>query len=73
MLVSKSRDRLETHNLQDRPLNAISEKERVGRADGGETKKMKPKTVIHIEDDGARLAEKKSLNKLPFKNRNPAV
>ena len=26
-----------------------------------------------VEDDGRRIAETKSLNKLPFKNRNPAL
>lgn len=26
-----------------------------------------------VEDGGRRLAETKSLNKLPFKNRNPAL
>lgn len=32
-----------------------------------------PLTITHREDDGARLAETKSLSKLPFKNRNPAI
>mmetsp|Transcript_42951 Transcript_42951/g.52165 ORF Transcript_42951/g.52165 Transcript_42951/m.52165 type:complete len:85 (-) Transcript_42951:135-389(-) len=35
---------------------------------------MPPPVIYkHCEDDGARLAETKSLNKLPFKNRNPAL
>lgn len=32
-----------------------------------------PLVVNHKDDDGARIAETKNLNKLPFKNRNPAV
>jgi len=32
-----------------------------------------PILVTHTDDDGARLAETKSLNKLPFKNRNPSI
>lgn len=32
-----------------------------------------PVIQIHREDDGARLENTKSLNKLPFKNRNPAL
>ena len=40
---------------------------------GGEMSMKIPLTITHKEDDGARLAETKSLNKLPFKNRNPAL
>lgn len=40
---------------------------------GGERGLAIPVTITHKEDDGARLAETKSLNKLPFKNRNPAL
>jgi len=32
-----------------------------------------PVVVIHRDDEGARIAETKNLNKLPFKNRNPAI
>ena len=32
-----------------------------------------PVQVTHTDDDGRRLAETKNLNKLPFKNRNPAL
>mmetsp|Transcript_5546 Transcript_5546/g.8166 ORF Transcript_5546/g.8166 Transcript_5546/m.8166 type:complete len:397 (+) Transcript_5546:172-1362(+) len=39
----------------------------------GEINIQPPILVTHTEDDGARLAETKSLNKLPFKNRNPAL
>ena len=43
------------------------------KASEGEIGMKLPLTIIHKEDDGARLAETKSLNKLPFKNRNPAL
>ena len=32
-----------------------------------------PILITHTDDDGARMAEKKSINKLAFKNRNPAL
>jgi len=32
-----------------------------------------PVMITHKDDEGARLAEMKSLSKLPFKNRNPAI
>ena len=32
-----------------------------------------PIVVNHRDDDGARIAETKNLNKLPYKNRNPAI
>lgn len=32
-----------------------------------------PRIVTHTDDGGARLAETKNLNKLPYKNRNPAL
>lgn len=32
-----------------------------------------PITIIHTDDDGARREEMKSLSKLPFKHRNPAM
>lgn len=40
---------------------------------GAEVSLNYPVTITHNEDDGARLKETKSLNKLPFKNRNPAL
>jgi len=39
----------------------------------GEANLIPPILVTHRDDDGQRLIEKKSLNKLPFKNRNPAL
>ena len=38
-----------------------------------EAELMPPIVVNHKDDDGARIAETKNMNKLPFKNRNPAV
>ena len=38
-----------------------------------EEEKQPPILVKHKDDDGARLAELKSLRKLPFINRNPAI
>jgi len=35
--------------------------------------KVFPIVITHQEDNGARIAETKSLSKLPFKNRNPAL
>lgn len=32
-----------------------------------------PRVVTHQDDEGARIAATKSLSKLPFKNRNPAL
>ena len=40
---------------------------------GAEAELMPPIVVNHKDDDGARIAETKNMNKLPFKNRNPAV
>ena len=34
---------------------------------------LPPITITHTEDNGAILAEAKSLNKLHFKNRNPVI
>ena len=78
MLVSKSKDRLESSSRSNKtatkqhttPLEIIDEG---NVCNGREMRKITPKTVVHVEDDGARLAETKSLNKLPFKNRNPAL
>ena len=55
-------------NSMSAPLNAIVEEAPVG-----EINISPPMTIVHTQDDGARLRETKSLNKLPFKNRNPAL
>lgn len=39
----------------------------------GEVGAPLPIMITHTDDGGARLAQTKSLNKLPFKNRNPAL
>ena len=66
MLVSQARDRLGSSTKE---LHTINEEKR----DYGEMNMRAPVTITHTEDNGARLAETKSLNKLPFKNRNPAL
>ena len=67
MLVSKAKKRLSDSDKK-KSLNVIDE----GKSSGGEMSMKIPLTITHKED-GARLAETKSLNKLPFKNRNPAL
>ena len=62
-LVTKSRKRIAG---EGRGLSAIQESP-------AEISMEPPKLITHIEDNGARLSETKSLNKLPFKNRNPAL
>lgn len=58
-LVSKAREKLDNSCMEP-----IAEVETCFKA---------PALVIHTDDDGARLEQRKSLNKLPFKNRNPAL
>ena len=70
MLVSKAKEKLSAARLDKmKSLCSIDE----GKCSGGEMSMKLPLTIVHKEDDGARLAETKSLNKLPFKNRNPAL
>jgi hypothetical protein len=38
-----------------------------------EPEQVPPIIITHKDDDGARLAELKSLRRLPFQNRNPAI
>lgn len=52
----------------DSPSHDSTEEESIS-----ETCLIAPRTITHTEDNGARLAETKSLNKLPFMNRNPAI
>lgn len=68
MLVSKSRDKLydTKGNIDLHTINEIDLHQ-------GEVNLKPPIKITHTEDNGARLAETKSLNKLPFKNRNPAL
>jgi len=65
MMVSKAKERLATV-----ALGSILE---CSDSKGAEVAMALPLTITHKEDDGARLKETKSLNKLPFKNRNPAL
>ena len=65
MLVSKEKERLLHGRLKSIPERFDNEGAEVGIG--------LPLTITHKEDDGARLKETKSLNKLPFKNRNPAL
>ena len=62
-LVEKSKEKLCTG--KDELMRPIQEEE--------EKTMNPPKIVTIIEDNGQRIAETKSLNKLPFKNRNPAL
>ena len=70
MMVSKAHDRIQHSNdAMNRNLPIIAEWENTC----GERNMNPPATITHSEDNGARLAGTKSLNKLPFKNRNPAL
>jgi hypothetical protein len=40
---------------------------------GQEVAMRPPISITHTDDDGARMVEKKSVNKLAFKHRNPAL
>ncbi len=59
-LLDKAKERMESNRLSS-------------IAENGEGAVPPPHLITHTDDDGARLAEKNSLNKLPFKNRNPAL
>lgn len=61
-------------------LSALVSKARKLRSEMGpidederETALLPPIMSTVTDDDGARMAEKKSINKLAFKNRNPAL
>ena len=56
-LVSKARERMEMDPIEEEAETAIP-----------------PPVLSTVADDnGARMAEKKSIQNLPFKNRNPAL
>ena len=69
-LVSKAKERI---------LESATIEEEEGGEEGEEGEEEKEKAVpppvlsTVTDDNGARMAEKKSLNKLAFKNRNPAL
>ena len=67
-LVSKAKERI----LE---LTTIEEEKEEGEEGEEEKEKAVPPPVLSTvtDDNGARMAEKKSLNKLAFKNRNPAL
>lgn len=65
-LVAREKDKLSTKKIQnDTKLASISE--------SGETNLKLPLKIEHQEDNGNRIKETKSLSKLPFKHRNPAL
>ena len=43
------------------------------KEDEHETAIPPPISITHTDDDGARMAEKRSVNKLAFKHRNPSL
>jgi hypothetical protein len=62
------------HSRQSVKLLVSKAKERVlAPVNEDESAVIPPVTISHTDDDGARLEETKSLNKLPFKHRNPAL
>lgn len=76
-LVARSRERIgnsdgggtTSNSTSSRALRPIAEAMQAAT----EATMAPPVLITHIEDDGARIAGTKSLNKLPFMNRNPAV
>jgi len=72
-LVSKAKERI----LESATNEEEEEEEEEEEGEEGEEEKEKavPPPVLSTvtDDNGARMAEKKSLNKLAFKNRNPAL
>lgn len=65
-LVAREKDKLSTKKIQSNTnLASISE--------SGETNLKVPLEIVHQEDDGTRIKETKSISKLPFKHRNPAL
>ena len=70
-LVSKAKERiLESTTIEEGEGEGGGEEE-----EEEEKEKAVPPPVLSTvtDDNGARMAEKKSLNKLAFKNRNPAL
>ncbi|KAL3774028.1 hypothetical protein ACHAWO_002771 [Cyclotella atomus] len=62
------------HSRQSVKLLISKAKERVlDPVDEEELAVTPPVTISHTDDDGARLEETKSLSKLPFRHRNPAL
>ena len=62
------------HSRQSVKLLVTKAKERaLDPIDEKEAAMTPPVSISHTDDDGARLEEMKSLNKLAFKHRNPAL
>mmetsp|Transcript_21471 Transcript_21471/g.44169 ORF Transcript_21471/g.44169 Transcript_21471/m.44169 type:complete len:363 (+) Transcript_21471:1111-2199(+) len=69
-LVARSKEKIGTTSVSNSnsfPLETISETPIM------EAAMTPPVWITHTDDDGARIAEAKSINKLPFMNRNPAL
>ena len=68
-LIARSKENIDTNSNAGRltSLETIAERQMM------ETTMTPPVLITHTNDDGARIAETKSINKLPFMNRNPAL
>jgi len=69
-LVARSKEKIGTTSVSNSnsfPLETISETPMM------EAAMTPPVWITHTDDGGARIAEAKSINKLPFMNRNPAL
>lgn len=72
-LVQLAKERLDTDKLIGISSSSL---EQIAEENGDlveERKRSPPTSITHKDDEGARLAVMKSLQKLPFMNRNPAV
>lgn len=72
-LVQLAKERLDTQKLSGITRCSLEE---IAETNGDlveERKQSPPTSITHKDDEGARLALMKSLQKLPFMNRNPAV
>ena len=61
------------HSQKSLEVLVEKSKNKILLLDDGEKSLNPPIIIKHSEDNGARLAQKTSLNKLPYKNRNPSV
>lgn len=63
-LLKNAKDKIQSVQQQVRPPPSYPAEPKVAN---------EPKVVIHEPNQGARMEEKKSVNKLPYMHRNPAV
>lgn len=72
---SNSSDLRSIHSKKSMEALVTKSKEKLNKLESIMESEVKcsPVIITHQDDDGARIAETKSLNKLPFKNRNPAL